>query len=84
MKIKKPIALNIISPISSGSKHKYDCISSGSRQFDNATKRMASWKPSNDNRPVPVKVRQVDRMHFNWVSGVGEASFGMLTMISNR
>ena len=82
LKIKKLIALNIIPPMSSGSKRKYDCISSGSRQFDNATKRMASWTPSAENRPVPVNVRQVDRMHFNWVSGVGEASLGEVTMIS--
>ena len=68
--------------MSSGSKRKYDCISSGSRQFDNATKRMALWKPSAENRPVPVNVRQVDRMHFNWMSDVGEASLGQVTMIS--
>ena len=68
--------------MSSGSKRKYDCVSSGSRQFDNATKRMALWKPSAENRPVPVNVRQVDKMHFNWMSDVGEASLGQITMIS--
>ena len=47
LKIKKLIAMNVITP-----------MSSGSRQFDNATKRMDSWKPSAEN------VRQVDKMHF--------------------
>ena len=68
--------------MSSGSKRKYDCIRSGSRQFDNATKRMASWKPSAENCPVPVSVRQEDKLHFNWISSVGEASMGEVTMIS--
>ena len=47
LKIKKIIATNVITP-----------MSSGSRQFDNATKRMDSWKPSVEN------MRKVDKMHF--------------------
>ena len=44
LKVKKLIALNKIPPLFSGAKRKYDCIRSGSRQFDNVTKRMAIWK----------------------------------------
>ena len=44
LKVKKIIALNKIPPLFSGAKRKYDCIRSGSRQFDNVTKRMAIWK----------------------------------------
>ena len=82
LKIKKLKSDNLITPMSQGSKRKYDCLSSGSRQFDSTTKRMATWKPTAENRPVPVHVRLVDKQFFNWMSDVGEASAGMITMVS--
>ena len=42
-----------------GSKRKYDCLTSGSRQFEMTTKELATWKPTAENRPVPVNVRFV-------------------------
>ena len=46
------------------------------------TKKLATWKPTAENRPVPVNVRLVAKECFNWVSSVGEASAGEITMVS--
>ena len=81
-KIKKVKADNLITPMSQGAKRKYDCLTSGSRQFEMTTKKLATWKPTAENRPVPVTVRLVAKEYFNWVSSVGEASAGEITMVS--
>ena len=80
MKVKRFIAQNKI-PLLSG-KRKYDCIRSGSRQFDNATKRMAVWKPSVESGPIPVSVRPDGKNYFTWITSVGEATMGDVTMVS--
>ena len=51
LKVKRLIALNKILTLSR--MRKYDCICSGSRQFDNATKRMAICKPSVEKLQYP-------------------------------
>ena len=43
---------------------------------------MAIWKPSVESGPIPVSVRQEDRLHFTWITSVGEATMGEVTMIS--
>ena len=52
LKIKKVMADNLIPPMSQGAKRKYDCLTSGSRQFEMTTKKLATWKPTAENRPV--------------------------------
>ena len=46
LKIKKIKADKLITPMSQGSKWKYDCLTSGSRQFEMTTKKPATWKPT--------------------------------------
>ena len=43
-------------------------------------KKLATWKPTAENRPVPVNCRLVQKEYFNFMSSVGEA--GKITLIN--
>ena len=65
-----------------GAKRKYECLTSWFRQFEMTAKKLATWKPTAENRPVPVYCRLVQKEYFNFVSSAGEASAGEITMIN--
>ena len=74
--------MNVIPPTLLGAKRKLDCITSGSRQFETTAKKLARWKDTAENRPVPINCRLVQKDYFNYMSNMGEASVGEITMIN--
>ena len=57
LKIKLLKTQNKIPTNLQGQKRKLDCITSGSRQFENSAKKLATWKDTAENKPVPLNSR---------------------------
>ena len=83
-KIKKVISENVIPPPLQGAKRKLDCITSGSRQFETTAKKLATWKDTAENKPVPMNCRLEQKDYFNYMSTVGESSLGDITLINHN
>ena len=78
LKVKRLISYNKLPPLSG--KRKFDCVRSGSRDLDSATKRVGIWKPSVQKGPIPMSPRADGKTHFSWISSVGEETMGEVTM----
>ena len=82
MKIKKVLSENVNPPTLQGATRKFDCITSGSRQFETTAKKLSTWNDTVENRPMPINCRLVQKDYFNYMSTVGESSVGEITQIN--
>ena len=80
LKVKMLVNQNKISKLQG--KRTYEQMSSGSREFDSATKRSGTWKPTIKRGPIPVSPREDPLLHFTWLSTVGESTMGEVTLCS--
>ena len=64
-----------------GQKRKLDCITSVSRMFENCAKKLATWKDTAENKPVPLNSRLEQGEYFSFMSTVGESPIGDITLI---
>ena len=82
LKIKLVKYMNKIPTNLQGQKRKLDCITSGSRLFENCAKKLATWKDTAENKPVPISSRLEQRKYFSFMSTVGGLSIGDITLIN--
>ena len=61
-------------------KRSHEKISSGSRDFDRATKRSKIWQSTLVKGPIPKSPREDPRVHFRWLSAVGEETLSEVTL----
>ena len=63
-------------------KRSHEKISSGSRDFDRATKRSRIWQTTLVKGPIPESPRDDPRRHFHYVSKAGEETLREVTLVA--
>ena len=80
LKVKQLVNKNKVSQLQG--KRKHEQMRSGSRDFDRATKRVGIWQPTIQRGPIPESPREDPKLHFHWLSTVGEETMGEVTLCS--
>ena len=78
LKVKQLVDKNKISLFQG--KRTHEQMRSGSRDFDKATKRSRIWQSTILRGPIPESPREDPKVHFHWISAVGEETMDKVTL----
>ena len=80
LKVKQLVDKNKVSQLQGKCTHEQ--MRSGSRDFDRATKRSRIWQQTIQRGPILESPREDPKLHFHWLSTVGEETMGEVTLCS--